>query len=314
MYYARQPAPDARAPATGIPSPTASPTPTAAAPGGCCCEDGCGETPDGESVGNVYTGAESHGDLPRPSAACLQDGQYQAQVDDGVMTDAINGEATAAIMGLGHVLAPRRVERFLRLVLAQNLQPEALALVNGTYADGHFPEPFPFMQWQTPWSGTEFFFAAQLYAAGLVAEGDRVVELVFERHVREGVRFDHAECNNHYSRPLSIWAAYAARVGLDYDGLSGRLAIRPPDGKPYRGALVTATAMGWLELGRDRLSLEIREGRLRLTGLAAGLPHGSRLTLNRRPLVTSASAGAFHFVPAVDLGVGDVLRAAVARG
>lgn len=304
MYYARKPgAPDASPPVPRRAKASANRA-------GCCCDSGCGETPDGEVVGQVYTGAESHGDLPRPPAVCTREGQYEAHVDDGVMTDAINGNASAAIMGLGRILDPTRVRRFLKLVLARNLQPEALALVNGTYADGHFPEPYPFMQWQTPWSGTEFFFAAQLYAAGLVDDGDRVVDLVFERHVREGVRFDHAECNNHYTRPLSIWAAYSARLGLDYDGLSGTLAVRPPDGKSYRGALVTAAALGWLELGRARMSLELRDGRLRLAGLAVTLPVTSRFTLNGRRLAATYSKGVFRFDPVVELATGDVLRTA----
>lgn len=219
--------------------------------------------------------------------------------DTGVMTDILNGNATAAVLGLGAFLDPARVGRQLRLVLRENLQEENLCVVNGTYPDDRFPDEWPFMQWQTPWTGTEYFLALQLYAAGLLRAGDRVIDLVHDRHVAEGMRFNHAECSDHYARPPSIWGAYYARIGLDPDALRGRLRFAPAGtARRYRGAFVFGTG---LARGRYAFSaksaavdLEFLEGGFRLREIVVPAPRRAQgriaLTLDGRP-VKAAEAG-----------------------
>jgi hypothetical protein len=175
-------------------------------------------------------------------------------------------------MGLGEFLDQDRVRKQLKLIFERNVQPENEVLVNGSYPDGHFLDEFPFAQWQTPWTGTEYFYVLQCYRAGLFDLGDRVVEMVYDRHVREGMRWDQAECSNHYSRPLSIWGAYMARVGLEPDALHGALKIAPAgDQNHYKGACITATGLGQLEYRfapeKSRVSLELKSGELRLKQL-----------------------------------------------
>jgi hypothetical protein len=178
------------------------------------------------------------------------------------------------------------------------------------------------MQWQTPWTGTEYFFALQCYAAGLIDEGDRVVDLVYERHVREGMRFDHAECNNHYARPLSIWGAYAARLGLDYDGYRSVLTVCPSHDQPYEGALVTAVALGTLACSSTRTRssavVDIRSGSMRVKTLV--LKAGAKVSkvavsLNGKPVqakvaVLDGKAGVL-FNRDITLKRGSVLKVVV---
>ena len=206
------------------------------------------------------------------SCACHREKPYLEIGDEGVMTDLLNGNATAAVMGLGAFLDPARVRRQLRLVLKRNHQPENRAVINGSYPDGHFLDEWPFSQWQTPWTGSEYFLALQLYCAGMVREGDAVVDWVYDRHVREGVRFDHAECNNHYARPLCLWGAYAARLGLEIDAFRARVALRPPADEPYDGALIAATALGRLSYRASKrqtdVAISILDGRLSIRTLA----------------------------------------------
>ncbi|MBD3240205.1 MAG: hypothetical protein GF331_06430, partial [Chitinivibrionales bacterium] len=222
-----------------------------------------------------------------PDCACHREKNYVEVEDTGLMTDLLNGNGTAAVMGLGAFLDPARVRKQLRMIYNRNVQDDNLCLVNGTYPDGHYLDQWPFMQWQTPWTGTEYFFALMCYAAGMVKEGDRVIDLVYERHVREGMRFDHAECNNHYARPLSIWGAYAARLGLDVDGYRKRLTIKPADGKAYDGAFITAQGMGMMQYvpGKSGVKLELRleEGSLPVKALTlgtAGAPRKAVVTLD----------------------------------
>jgi uncharacterized protein (DUF608 family) len=225
--------------------------------------------PEGEQAEYRHEGEEGHLEAQQPPACCRRPEACVEIKDTGVMTDVINGNATAAVMGLGSFLKTARVRRHLRLVLERNHQEENACVINGSYPDGHFLDGWPFMQWQTPWTGTEYFLAAQLYAAGMVAPGDDVVRWVHERHVREGMRFDHSECNNHYARPLSIWAAYAARLGLDVDAIHGRVALRPrfrPGAeRRYTGLMLTATMTGWLDYQADAkrtsAAIEARDGK-----------------------------------------------------
>jgi hypothetical protein len=222
----------------------------------------------------------------RPSACCTRPGAYVEIEDTGVMTDLLNGNATAAVMGLGAYLKPSRVRKQLRLILERNLQPENFAVINGSYPDGHFLDGYPFMQWQTPWSGTEYYLALQLYEAGLVREGDAVVDVVYQRHVRQGMRFDHCECNNHYARPLSIWGAYAARLGLDIDGFRAELTADLPGRlRKYSGVLMTGTATGWLDFAakssRTTAEIGILSGTLPLKAITLGYS-GTRRRLRVR--------------------------------
>lgn len=167
--------------------------------------------------------------------------------DTGLMTDLLNGDGTAAVAGLGSILDRKRVRAYLKQVFDRNVQPENMCVVNGSYPDDHFLDEWPFMQWQTPWTGTEYFYALMCYTAGMVKEGDAVIRMVHDRHLADGMRFDHAECNNHYARPLSIWGAWAARIGLRLNALDGVLGIVTPDGRPYAGLLLTGTMVGRCE-------------------------------------------------------------------
>lgn len=222
-----------------------------------------------------------------PDCACHREKNYVEVEDTGLMSDLLNGNGTATVMGLGAFLDPRRVRKQLKMVYDHNIQEENFCLVNGSYPDGHYLDQWPFMQWQTPWTGSEYFFALMCYAAGMVKEGDHVIDLVHERHSREGMRFDHAECNNHYARPLSIWGAYAARLGLDVDGYRRAVTIKPAGDRPYEGALITTQAMGELQFKatktRVEASLRIVDGALPMKSLTLktkGVPRSARVRLD----------------------------------
>ncbi len=231
-----------------------------------------GRRPKGWKPGDDVRGEHKIFDPVKPPQECMPCGcdrepAYVEIGDTGMMTDLLNGNAMAAVLGLGDFLDPERVKKQLKMILERNIQGENDALVNGTYPDEHFLDQWPFMQWQTPWTGTEYFFALQCYEAGMVDEGDRVIDMVFDRHNREGMRWDHAECSNHYARPLSIWGAYAARIGLRYDGYRGKLAVEPPVDN-YSGAMILATAMGSMDYQNSNdgisLTIKIKDGSLDL--------------------------------------------------
>lgn len=238
----------------------------------CCCEE------------------EETNDAPRTVP-------YEVVKDTGLMTDLLNGHATSVTIGLGGFLNDKRVKKQLALTLKNNLRPESQALVNGSYPDDHFLDEWPFMQWQTPWTGTEYFFALQCYAAGMTEEGDKLVDMIFDRHVREGMRFDHAEANNHYARPLCLWGAYTTRLGLDYDGFRSGLTLAPAGSiNDYKGALILSNAIVNADYQTNAkattLSMELVDGELTLKSLtlkSLGTAKKVTLSANGKPVAATIS-------------------------
>lgn len=227
---------------------------------------------------------------------------FEEVKDTGLMTDVLNGQATSVALGLGGFLNDKRVKKQLALTLKRNVRPESQSLVNGTYPDDRFLDEWPFMQWQTPWSGTEFFFALQCYAAGMVSEGDRIIDMVYERHVREGMRFDHSEANNHYARPLCIWGAYTTRLGLEYDGFRDRLTLAPAGTiNEYKGALILSTAIATSDFKATAkgasFSMELLDGELALSALSLktlGSPKKVEVSISGKPakaIITGTANG-----------------------
>ncbi len=253
--------------------------------------------------------------------ACHREPAYVEIQDAGMMTDLLNGNATAGVMGLGTFLTRARVKRQLNMILERNTQEENNCVLNGSYPDGHFLDEWPFMQWQTPWSGTEYFLALQLYVAGMNKEGDKVVDMVFDRHVREGMRFDHSECNNHYARPLCLWGAYTARLGLDVDGFRNILSILPEGSNSYTGALITAQCLGRLfyRAGKNEtnMGLGIIDGSLSVKKLVLktkSIGSSAVVTLNGKKVEFTSLKGGNGRVELVlkrkiSLGEGDIFEA-----
>lgn len=188
--------------------------------------------------------------------------------DDGLQTDALNGEGYAGIIGLPRSLDEAKTKATLRAIWEANHEPDLQFVVNGSYADGSFPDQWPFSQWQNPWTGSEYYFAAQLLAEGMVDEGLQVITDVFDRYTREGMRFNHIECNTHYSRAQSIYAAYDAWLGIDWDQPAQTLHLHPKQfDNELHAPVITGACWGALHLQRDGLRLTIDSGRGRLRRL-----------------------------------------------
>ena len=186
-----------------------------------------------------------------------------SDVDAGLHTDALNGEATALINGLPRNLNESRVRKMLRLIVERNTHADARFLANGSCDNGAFPDEWPFSQWQNPWTGTEYFFAAHCFAEGLDVEGLRIVRDVHERHERAGLRFNHGECGERYSRALSIYAAYGAWLGVRYDAPAKALHIQAKSlTRTYRGPFFGGTAWGRIAIADGAVAITLDSGSL----------------------------------------------------
>lgn len=184
-------------------------------------------------------------------------------IDDGLHTDALNGEATALLLGLPRNLDRERVRGMLRLILERNTHADGRFLSNGSCENGAFPDEWPFSQWQNPWTGTEYFLAAQCFAEGLEDEGFRLVRDVHERHERAGLRFNHGECGERYSRALSIYAAYGAWLGVRYDAPAKTLHVEAKAlALTYRGPFLAGTGWGRIAIADGAITITLASGSL----------------------------------------------------
>ena len=131
------------------------------------------------------------------------------------MTDQMGGEYFTRVMGLDSILEESHVQSALEAVWRCNYSPEN-GLINAAYPPGAVPTLYTYRNCQgtANWSGIEYLMASFFLMTGHEAWGKSVVETVQERYMRCGEIFNHAECGDHYSRPMSSWVLLQALSGM----------------------------------------------------------------------------------------------------
>ena len=202
----------------------------------------------------------------------------------GCLTDQLNGDwffqQTAGIS----CAKPVRLRKALKSILKNNTRmsgPESW-LVNCSWPAGDI---IPFErngsdQANSPWSGVEYSFAAQLIMNGMRRQGRRVMEAVWKRHERAGMRFDHYECGEFYHRAMSAFAVYLAEFGIVFEHRTKCLTIDPPQ-SPCRFLLPLPTGWATAEYDKDSRSLSLSNIHGQLDIARAMLGNGTELTLMR---------------------------------
>lgn len=233
-------------------------------------------------------------------------------IDQGLHTDALNGEAFALLTGLPRAPDPARVRAMLERILTYNLNEDGRFLANGSCPNDEFPDEWPFSQWQNPWTGAEYFFAAHLFAEGMEEEALHIVRNVFDRLDEAGMRFRHNECGDFYTRALAIYAAWQAWLGLLVDAPARHLRLLPKTRKTVvRAPFLCGAGWGWMIFWRGHLDfsleLTLTEGRLTLASVELPLSGAPAASLNGQPLAVSESAGRIRFAQPLTLAPGDRL-------
>lgn len=135
---------------------------------------------------------------------------------DSIMADQLAGHWFALECGLGGIVAPERAKLALRKVYEANVlgyKDGSLGAMNGMRPDGRLD--LTCMQSAEIWTGTTFAVAAAMIQAGLVEEGFKTAEGIFNLVYRQfGLWFQTPEGFSHekvaratsYMRPLCIWA------------------------------------------------------------------------------------------------------------
>jgi len=213
--------------------------------------------------------------------------------DEGVMIDQVNGDWFVRQTTGAPLLPPAKVRSALRSILRYCATPPGYLVTCAWPHGGGVTIPRTTSdQVNCPFSGVEYSVAAHLVMLGREREGLRLARNVWERHERQGMRFNHIECGEHYYRALAVWALYLALTGFHLDALEGEAAFRLRPG----GRWLFNTPAGWgtMETGESgrRLRMTVAEGRLRLKAIRLGGASASaaRVAVGRRRVACRCEA------------------------
>ena len=237
--------------------------------------------------------AESWRELARRGGGTLEErlwnGEYYdlwaegARRDTSCMTDQLDGALFARAIGLEPVLPEDRVRSVLDAVWRYNYSEEN-GLVNVSCPPGKRATLHTFRNCQglANWSGIEYLMAAFFIMEGCYDRGLRLVEQVWDRHLRLGQVWNHAECGDHYYRPLSSWWLLQALSGASVRGAEGLLLLSGGACEgPFRCPWFASSGYGVLDGGPGYRKLTCLYGRTELRGAAwTGGPEVLQARLN----------------------------------
>ena len=221
------------------------------------------------------------------------------------MASQLDGEWFARLSGIGGVLPQTHVKQALRSILEYNYSQER-GLVNASYPVGSKATIYTFRNCQAVanWSGVEYAVASMCGLFGMESEALAIVRQIDDRHRRLGQYWNHAECGNHYYRPLSSWALMSALTGFLYCADSKTLSLENRAVQTsFHAPWVTTTGWGQLAFTEQACKITCLDGSLDIQSMIVGLPGDADdaiSCLNGEPLPCGMEAG-------VCLGKGDVL-------
>lgn len=232
--------------------------------------------------------------------------------DESCMTDQIDGEWFARVVGLPPGLPESRIVAVCDAVMRHNYSDEG-GLLNASYpvafAGRRVYHTFKNTQAEANWTGIEYLFAALLYAYGKTEDARRVVANIAERHARAGRRWNHLECGDHYYRAMSSWTLMLAASGFAPDLPNNRLTVAPI-GDEACVPWVSSTGWGYVERKNGTLTLVCESGVMSFAELRVKpAPASARVNGKSIPAAISriGDMTALWFDEAVRLVSGDIL-------
>ena len=193
--------------------------------------------------------------------------------DECCMTDQVDGDWFAELIGLGGCLPAERVRAALAAVFRYNYRPEE-GLLNATYPPGRRRRAATYrnVQASSPWTGIEYAIASMMMEFGMFAQGRQIVRTIHRRYERAGRFWKHIECGEHYYRAMSSWAVLLAATGFKIDAPRRTLSFAPAVGGPFRAPWFAATGWGRFEQADGRFRLQCDSGQVSFRSLRLKLP------------------------------------------
>ena len=198
----------------------------------------------------------------------LWNGQYYdlwhcgEERDETLMTDQLDGEWFLRVSGIGGFLSDDRVRDVLRLILAENFDPDG-GLINASCPVGRRTTLYSHKncQAQAVWTGIGYLTAALCLNVGLSDEAQALVTTIQNNQSRFGALWDHWECGHHYTRPLSSWSTLNAALGLQIDAANRTLRLYPA-AKNVTLPLCFPGVLGTVEVENGTVQIRVLAGSL----------------------------------------------------
>jgi hypothetical protein len=189
--------------------------------------------------------------------------------NEGIMADQVNADwFVRQTVGRG-VLPEDDVRSALRAIIEHCWN--GAYLVNCAWPSGGRVEIPRTTANQADWafSGVEYCVAAHLALLGMDQEALSVARNVWDRHERQGLRYKHVECGEHYYRAMSVWALYLALTGFSMNALTGEVALKAPGARDASCLLCTPGGWGVANAYAEdaRLEVVVRRGTVEVRSL-----------------------------------------------
>ncbi|MBR4726405.1 MAG: hypothetical protein IK080_00765, partial [Clostridia bacterium] len=204
--------------------------------------------------------------------ACLErrlwNGEYydlwksDAENDETLMTDQLDGEWFLRVAGIGGNLPDARIRAILRVIVDRNFEPDS-GLINATCAEGRRTTLHSHQncQAQAVWTGIGYALAALCMRVGLREDADALVTAIRDNQARFGALWDHWECGHHYSRPMSSWTTLNAALGLEID-FAKKLLRFSPVAENLTLPLCFPGVLGTVRVAQGEATIRLIEGSL----------------------------------------------------
>jgi uncharacterized protein (DUF608 family) len=200
----------------------------------------------------------------------LFNGQYYSLWVDGdkrdevCMADQISGEWFSHLIGLPTAISRQHLDSAISSIWKYNFNPET-GLRNATVPHGKRNLLIlENLQAGGVWSGIEYAFASFMMDHGHYADGAELVAAVHRRYLRAGMPWNHVECGDHYSRPMSSWSTLLAATGFKPNLPQEMLTIAPAVPGDFHAPWVTSGGFGRISKMGDAIKLDCVYGRIRL--------------------------------------------------
>lgn len=245
-----------------------------------------------DALAQEWTGLLDKG--RRSLETVLWNGEYYSLWVDGderdecCMSDQLDGEWFARLVGFGSFLPTQRVQDTLKAIIRYNYEAD-YGLANASYPPGMKPKRATYKNAQVEgtWTGIEYAIASMLIDCGLFEDGLMLVKNIDHRYRRAGMIWNHVECGSHYYRAMSSWATLLAATGFKVD-MADRIVTMNPrtGGERFRAPWYSATGWGMMDRADGSFTIACASGELAFDTLRVGVPrsvHGAegwRVTLD----------------------------------
>ena len=184
------------------------------------------------------------------------------QRDETRMSDQISGEWFGHLIGLPSTISEQNLKAAVDSIWKNNFSPET-GLRNATVPDDkRYFLMLDNLQAGGVWSGIEYAFASFLMDHDRYDDGQAIVSAVHRRYLRAGMPWNHVECGNHYSRPMSSWATLLGATGFKPHLPAETLTLTPGSPGDFHAPWATASGFGSIERKGEALSVLCRSGKL----------------------------------------------------